>query len=290
MKKNFCSLLIIATLSFCSLPACGVKYNKIMTQKIRQSLGEDYKTYQAFSYPTNNFGLATSYTPQGESEAIDNRDFLCDMWNCLGVKDEDIPGETAPWLRMNGFAAVGGNGATISLTETEQNDLTLGALLPDIFQVIGLTGKFNRQQVVNTKLQIGRAYPRLLRRSEMENYINALPDSNRLKVAFKSAKLLLIVGDVVIDQMKIVLDVDQTVGAALEAELAGKVGQIFNNGKLEVKLGSTAQGEYTFEVTKPVIVMRLARRSDPTVLKSLTADEEWKDWKRAKVPEPKFNK
>jgi hypothetical protein len=90
MRKTFFSL-VLAGLSVFLASCGGVKYSKLMTQKLRQSLGSDFKNYQTFSYPTNNYGLITAYTPPPERQAPKDEDFFCDMWNCLGVKDESVP-------------------------------------------------------------------------------------------------------------------------------------------------------------------------------------------------------
>jgi hypothetical protein len=288
--KKICFSLCLTGLSLLLASCGGVKYSKIMTQKLRQSLGSDFKEYQTFSYPTNNFGLITVYTPPAEQQKPKDEDFFCDMWNCLGVKDENVPVDAQEWLRMNGFAAVGDGGA-ISLTENEKNDFVVGVLLPEIFQVLKLSAGFNRKQITGTQLQFGGAHARKLRRSEMESFLNGLDSTNAMKSAYKQGRLLLIVADVVVDAMKVTIDVDRTTGQALAAELTGKVGKIFKNSKLELKLTSETDGQYTFEVSKPVIVMRLPKRQAPpgslgTGSRGDDPDDEWKDWKTVKIQEP----
>jgi hypothetical protein len=167
-------------------------------------------------------------------------------------------------------------------------DFVVGALLPEIFQLLKVSAGFNRKQISSTQLQFGGAHARKLRRSEMESYLNGLDSTNAMKSAYDQGRLLLIVADVVVDAMKVTIEVDRTTGQALTAELTGKVGKIFKNSRLELKLTSETAGQYTFEVSKPVIVMRLSKRQAGVGISSgapKDEDDEWWDWKTVKIQE-----
>jgi hypothetical protein len=255
-----------------------------MTKKVRDSLGDDYKDYSSFSYPTNNFGLLTLYTPSGGSEKVYDRDFLCDMWNCIGVADNNIPADQKKALAMNGYAAAGDDGAAITLTEKESKTIALDATLPEIYKVLKLSGSVSNSSVVETDLKLGRAYPRKARRAELSQYLNNLPAGDKRKVAYLKGDLLLIVADVVVDSIQVTIKADSDLSAKLDAAIGapvGNAGKIFKDASMSVKATSSTKGTYTFEVTKPVILMRLAKKQPAGG--ELGRDEDWKDWESAVV-------
>ena len=290
MKRATFSILFCALLCV-GLTSCNDKYNDILVKKVREVLGPDYKAYQSFSYPTNNFGLATAYAPRGGEEKPYDSDFLCDGWSCIGVKDTDIPQDLSDKLRMKGFAAVGGDGAQITLTESEAKELGLNIVLPRIYEVLKISGGFDSKQVIKTELTIDRAYPRKLRRPAMISYLNSLPDTDPIKTAFTQGNLVLIVADVVIGSIRVIIDVDkhgaQTLDGALGGNLPG-VGKVFTDTALGVKVSRQLTGKYTFEITKPVIVLRLAKRQPEAG--TLASQEDWDDWSNISVPLPQLEK
>lgn len=257
------------------IAGCTPSYNETLQQKIRQSLGDDYKTYTSFSYPTDNFGLATMYTsPAGTT--IDDKDFLCDTWNCLGIGNP--PTETLKLMNVAGFAAVGANGGAITLTEKEQKSLSLNAILPKVFQVLNLTGGFKKDNITTVSLQIGQAWPRKLRRQEMINYFTTLPASSLEKQAFIAGNVSLVVADVVVDKMTVDVGVTRDLAANLDAKLGGLPNAVFSNSELSVGMTSSTAGNYTFTVTRPVIVLRLAKRQPTAGGLSAPLDDNWLDW------------
>lgn len=280
----------VVLISLVALTACGPNYNKVMTTKISQALGEDFEAYQAFSYPTNNFGLATAYTPQNGGTTPSDSDFLCDTWNCIGIADDKVPTDPKTLLALNGFAAVGGDGGIISLTEKEQRDIALNVALPEIYKVINVAGGFEKGHVTNTTMTLGRAHPRKLRRKVMADHINKLPASDPMKQAFVNGDLVLVVADVVIDAMKVDVEVTstgkQSLDAALGKDVGGAAGKVLGNAKLALKVTSSTDGKYSFEVSRPVIIKRLTKRQPGAGLLE-KGDDDWTDWQTQEVPVPR---
>lgn len=59
--------------------------NQTLREKLVSALGPDINDYQVLSYPTNNFGVATTYEPTS-SDIANDKDFLCSTWKCLGLE------------------------------------------------------------------------------------------------------------------------------------------------------------------------------------------------------------
>jgi hypothetical protein len=243
-----------------ALVACGVQYNKLMTEKVVAMLGEQFRDYQPFSYPTSNFGLASIYIPEGRTSKVNDRDFQCDMWYCLGLEGK-VPDEPSAQLDLADYAAVGYNGGRITLDEKTSKDLSFKALLPQFFQVVGLSGAVKNKSITNVQVTIGQAYPRLLRRTKFIPYLQSLPQANPLKAAFDQGRLVVVIGDVVVDKLDVTINVDRQASATLDAKIDPATHtKVFEGGSLGLSLSSTTTGTYTFSASRPVILMRLARR------------------------------
>jgi hypothetical protein len=266
----------------------GGNYNAIMTKKITEALGKDFERYQTFSYPTNNFGLATTYLSSDSTSEMRDEDFYCDSWDCIGAATK-IPDDPKAEREMLGYAAVGGNGAAITLDEKTGNQLALNVVLPEVYDVLKISGGFDEKKMIHTVLEIGQAYPRVLRRPQMEAYLRKLPPSDRRKKAFDQGTLVIVVADVIVDHMRVTIEVDQSVQAALDAALKSPVPQlkVGKGAQVNVKPSRETNGKYTFDVTRPVIISRLGKRQERgAVLLAPPSNDEWGDWKRVRLPAP----
>jgi hypothetical protein len=260
--------------------ACGgVDYSKIMIQKISAALGEDFSRYQAFSYPTNNFGLGTIYIVPGTDAKMDDQDFECDTWECIG-KADSIPPDPTVEREMAGYAAVGKGGGAISLDEKTKTDIALNVILPEVYEVLKVGGGYEKSKVVDVALEIGQAFPRKLRRARMSAYLSGLPHSSALWRAFDQGDLVVVVADVIVDRFKVTIDVDQSSKASLDAAIAAPVPQLKlgKDAKVNVALQKDVAGKYVFDVSRPVIIARLAKHQPAGGVLGAQDDNDFSDW------------
>ena len=286
MKKRILSMLTITTVLVVNVFA--VSYNDVMNKRLKQSLGNNFKDYESISFPTNNFGLITAYTPKGDSSKPKDQDFLCDTWECLGLTNSK-PTDAEKLKNINDFAAVGSSDATITLTDTEKSDLGFKALLPKIASILNIGGGFDKKKTVVTNLEAGPFFIRKLRRERMVSFINGLPANSAMKRAYDQGKLLLVVADVVSTGMEVTVKVDSTTAANIDAKLGtpaggGVVSKVFSDAQFGFNLTKGQQGEYHFKVTEPVVVLRLAKRQPSAGVLGDPQDDEWKDWIPTKLP------
>lgn len=271
MKKTLS--IAIALLCTCfSSTSFAQNYNKIMGKAIKSAIGSDLKGYQIFSYPTDNFGLITSY-----ENSVSDANFLCDMWNCIGVNDANSG--SADWLRLNNFAGVGGGG-TIELSQKKKTKVAVEVILPKIYDVVGVTGGFKRERTTEINITIGKAYLRKLRRDIISEYINNLDNSKSVKKAYNNGNLVLVVADCVIENITVSVKVDQETAASLDAKL-GVTGttvaaKVFQDASLSVSVEKSSSGTYTFKVSHPVIFARLTKKQPGAG--SLGAGDNFSDW------------
>jgi hypothetical protein len=255
-------------------------YNKIMGKAIKKSIGNDLKGYLPFSYPTDNFGLITSY----DESAVDEN-FICDMWSCIGV--DTAKSNSATWLDMNKFAAVGAGGS-ITLSEKDQKNLAIGALLPKIFSIIGVNTRVNNDRTTQLSINIGKAYLRKLRRQPMIDYINQLDKSSLLYKSFSNGTLVLVVADCVIEDLSVEVKIDKQHSSALDAKIGAIPGstvasKVFSDVSLTVAVTRNLSGTYTFKINHPVIYARLAKKQ-PLSQPLEGNDDTFDDWTIVKKP------
>lgn len=271
MKKSMVTLgIFLSTIIW--KETIGQNYNKIMGVAIKKAIGSDLKDYQIFSYPTDNFGLITSY-----ENSVSDANFLCDMWNCIGINNTNS--NTANWLNLNNFAGIGGGG-TIELSQRKKNKVTVDAILPKIYDVIGISGGVNKNRTTDIDIVIGKAYLRKLRRDEIIQYINNLDNSKSLKRAYNNGTLVLVVADCVIENLSVSVKVDDEISAKLDAKLgiAGTTiaSKIFQDLSLSVSAEKNSTGHYTFKITHPVIFARLTKKIPSTG--SLETNDDFTNW------------
>ncbi|MDO3423961.1 hypothetical protein QWT87_03595 [Chryseobacterium sp. APV1] len=245
-----------------------------MGEAIKKAIGNDLKGYKIFSYPTDNFGLITSY-----ENSLSDGNFLCDMLNCIGINDS----AQVDWLSLNDFAGVG-SGGSITLEEKQKSKFAVEVLLPKIYDVVGINGGFEKEKETVVTLNIGKAYLRKLRRDKIVEYIEKLDNSKSIKRAFLNGKLVLVVADCVIENMSVTVKVDQEISASLDAKL-GVTGstvaaKVFQDASLSVKFEKKSEGVYTFSISHPVIFARLTKKQ-PTA-GYLNNDEFFESWETVK--------
>jgi|SRR5579859_5946268 len=249
--------VLLAALTLSAAPVvCGQDYGKTMEREVEKSLGQSqFKHYEWLSYPTNNFGIMTTFIVNKPGGKVRSGDQECATFTCIGQNQDAL---TAPQVMdVNGYADVGLGGA-ITLSDDEKNSLTLSSVLPSILSVLNLSGALNSSHGITTKLTIGPATLRFLVKQKAEDYIKSLPDTSRIKVAYRQNRLGLVIADVVLETMDVDLKVDKKMNASLDASLTGKVDQVFGKGdKLSVAVQRAGDGEYTLKISHPVVIARL---------------------------------
>lgn len=244
--KRLVLFMTIATL-FC-FSSCKT-YNKVMVKKMREAFGKDIKDYSSFSFPTNNFGILTSY-----QDEIADGNFVCAMGSCVEFK----PSNSEEWLNHNGLFAVG-RGGEIKIQEVEKKVIAIDGVLPEIWETLKIEGEFKSENVTDVNLTMGRGYKRLLDRLELDKVIPSLPENSRFKNSYNEGSLVVVVADIVVESMSVKVKFDN--------ETSGKIDTAINNptsngSDLELKfsINKTVDGQYEFNVSQPVIVMTLAKK------------------------------
>lgn len=281
----FAKRLTVLAVVFClAQPAYAVDYGQLMAKRVKEVLGKRANGYTFATYPVDNFGLATAY-----EDKVDPSKEVCATWDCLGISDdskvETLTADEKLKLKVGSVQyADTGAGPGLKLSDDEKHSLGFKALLPNLLKVLGITVDISHSNNVTTQLNLGPVTIRTLRRKQMTDRLTG-PDGHGLeKEVFGRKTLVLVYSDIVVNSMSIDLKVDTSTDANLEAKLqgalAGKVGQIIGkDADLTFKVNRANKGDYSFEVTKPVILAVYTKKQpqkNPNELGS--SDSSWKQW------------
>ncbi|WNG49095.1 hypothetical protein F0U60_36980 [Archangium minus] len=281
MKTNVWMLAAIAVLGL-NL-GCKTAYNKITVEKLKDVVGTDYDSYRWFSYPTDNFGVGTAYASK---ERFKKQVSICDSANCFGVS----PASFDEWLALKGFAGVGKNGPTITLSEEEKTKLSAELDGPKVAQLLNLGANVNYTKGVTTEVRLGRAYPRRLLLQPTLDYISKLDSSQLVKKAFDAGTLILIANDLVMEGLSVNLCVDKSINPELTAKLDNSVGKIIGaNAAVAMKVETATTGCYTLAAQQPIVVAALAVEQPAAGELSTNPNDEWQGWTRHKLLDIKLD-
>jgi|GEM_PF-2313603 len=242
--------------------------NQKMVNAIVAAIGGDLKGYKTFSYPTDNFGVITSY----EKRVSDKR-FLCDTWHCIGYNN--APKNANTWLDVYGYVVPSG-GQAIQLDQETANSYGAEVALPKIADILNVGINFNSVQKKDVKVRLGKAYKRRLLKDSLIKYFNDPKVASSAKTAFLTGKLRLIVADLVIDDLSVEVTVNDTTTAELEAKLGKANSKVFNDASLAFKMQRVNKGTYKFSVDHPVIFAYLSKRQPAAG--SLGTKRYFEDW------------
>jgi hypothetical protein len=275
---GFCLLVMALTSS-----SLAVDYAQLMTKKVKAVLGNNAtKGYTFSTYPIDNFGLATAY----ESK-VDLSTQVCATWDCLGVSSDELVEKLSAEHKMRlvvddvQYAEVGAGG-NVNLSDEEKKSLGFKALLPQLFSAVGVSFDLNTAKTVTVDLSTGPVTIRTLRRKQMLDRISSAQGHSLEKSAFEKGNLVLVYSDIVITSMKIDLKVDAQSDVGLDAKLngalGGQVGKVVgSNASLNFKINKADKGDYSFEVTKPLI-LAVAAKKQPSA-GHLGGETGWNAWK-----------
>jgi hypothetical protein len=263
-SRFFLAALFIGSLI---LTSCA-SYSKIMVKAVKDALGKDFHGYYGFSYPTNNFGLITSF-----EDTLANENQYCAMIRCLdGINISNHE----EWLNIKGLADIGQGGA-ISISEKKKTKISVDAVLPKLWNVLQLSSTTSNEREVKTILNLGPAYVRFLNKKIFDEYIDELPGENSYKQKYNSGSLVIVVSDVVVEYLTIRIEVDNQLSAILDAKIdAGKISEEFGKIDLDASISKTTSGVYELTIDKPVIILRLTKKQPSS--KELRKTDNFDNW------------
>jgi hypothetical protein len=261
MKKIFVFLMLLFALSQAS-PCFGQSYGKELDKTWRSVFGIDEKKdgkFRWFGYPVDNFGLLTSYDPPaGKDWKVSDR--ICATWRCI-----EIPGATV--LQMNDkdrreindsqggtYADVGGGGA-ITLTQDQQKKLGLNLILPNLLQVLNITGGLDWSKGVQINLTMQTGYLRSIDRDKYQKFLEQKSTNQTLKTAFANGRLAYIANDIVAENVDVTVTVDKKKNIGVDAALTKAVGTVLSpESALKFQWGSNGNGTYHLVIKNPVVI------------------------------------
>ncbi|MDO8777611.1 MAG: hypothetical protein Q7K57_54630 [Burkholderiaceae bacterium] len=281
MKVAFGLACVLILTAF---PGCPPKSGNLLAKKIQEVLGEDVKEYQGLSYPTNSFGVATSYNSPESGKPVSDADFVCATWKCLGIdssssEPKDQKAQLVVSVGGVEYAQIG-SGGSITLSSDEASQYAFTAMLPKIEGVLNLGGGLDAKSVTKVELQMGRATKRFLGKPDFIAYLNGVsspgPTKQALQTAFSQGGLSVVVADVVLDSIVATITTSSELGSKIDAKLGGVASAVFSDAETSFKVTKANASTYKVETTGPVVAMRLIKKQPGQG--ALAEDKDWKEW------------
>lgn len=284
LTKLSLSLLVLLVLSptLCNGQDVG--------QTMKSIFGNDYKGYQWFTYPINNFGVATAY--RGKKNKIERRGFLCATFSCLGMS---APGNVDHWLQLGvppSNYADSGCGGELDAKLQSSKDLIVKAALPQILTVIGIDVGVARSRNSTAEAKSITMCARQLQQGKVITYITSLAtDTFGLRRALDAGQLVLVVGDIVIKSMTVHVKADRNLKVGIDGKLQGQTEKVLGGGaNFGVHVTRTGESEYDLKITEPVIAGILAVRENTLGTSGIPVRPEaispWRGWNSVTLPLP----
>lgn len=288
MKSKSKALVLVATIV--CVVCMGCNYGDEMRKAFRSAFGSDYNEYQFVSYPTDNFGVGTTYI--GSS---DPQNFQCATWSCFGYTADQVKAlalaNPEKVQNIDGHADVGHGGA-LTLTSETTKSVGIGAVVPSIYNMLDVKADADWSKHVKVTLSMPGGHIRFINADSFTKYMNSLPDSNPRKAALRRGDLIVIWSDLVADSLTVSIDVDTTADADLDAKLSsaltGKVGTIIGqDADLTFKVNAASAGHYELQTLFPVVAAVLAAKPPINHNFAVTAHiaaPNFKNWQRVEIP------
>lgn len=265
MNKRYLNFLLIAgAILMCS---CGT-YSVKMTKTLKKAFGIDFKGYYAFSYPTNNFGILTTY-----ENDISTKNYLCAMLSCF---DSLEPKNTSEWLRLKGYADIG-EGSPVNIDVKTQSKISTKAILPKLLKTLNIKGGINKNNITTVTLKTGNGYVRNLNKIKFNDLINSLPEDNLYKKKYINGNLVIVVSDVIVNSMEVIVELKDSLKIELEAKFApGASITQFSDIDLNGEIERIESGKYSIKMNQPIIILRLTKKQPHGG--TLAVTEDFNNW------------
>jgi hypothetical protein len=261
-------------------------FQKSLSREFRRILGRDFKeaNFKFRQVPFDNFGVLTAY-----KDNVEFANFQCASFDCI---NESIPqNDFQKWLSVDGFAEVGASHSTVQLSKTIQNDFALNMALPKLFSILGINFDAKSKKVKNIKLDLGNFYLRLLKPIKLSNYLLNRPSNDQLKSLWDKGDLVFIGGDIVVEYIDLIIDVDQDLATKLDAKIDTSAVTIksLDNSNYKFSTERTVKGTYHFKVNSPVIIAYMPRKQSgagvlSALKKNMTMSEISAYWDKYSIP------
>lgn len=239
--------------------AAAQSYASVLKKALTQS-NPNYSKFVWVTYPTSNNGiLSMGKSHSSKYDPLKQR--ICPTYTCLGLSEDliDDPSNSA----LNNLVTFDAGDAS-SLQEDQVNKSVLNAALPSILNVIGLNLNSSRQKAVKMDLSFGGLVMREILPAEVRGYLDSIqPNPNasltQRSVAnqYRRKQLSIITKDIVIDKMKLTVEVISDNNFGVEAALEQKVGSIFGkDSTIKFQISKQGNRKYSIETTRPMIIAR----------------------------------
>ncbi|NIG54517.1 hypothetical protein [Chitinophaga sp. Cy-1792] len=269
MRKSF---LTVAAALIC-FSAGAQNYNKEFIKAVKRCIGKDFRKYSFLSYPLDNYGVLTFYRTSPTTNHM-----ISPSFKTIG---KDKPTNPDEWLKMDNNVEIG-EGPSIELSDKSQREMSVSTILPKLFNILKISGKYKQESVVESHVHFNAGYSRVMDPDKAVALIQKIPSVN---TGYVNKDLVYVYADFVINNMVVDIAVTGDMEGSLDAGLSGfpTVDNVTTVGDVDLNFSvkKNSKGSYTVTFNRPLIIARLLKYqpSDGTL-------ESTGDVAIAKVPDP----
>ena len=246
MRRSMVSACVVVLLSTLCV---ATDYTKEVRKCVKIAIGDDFKNYQYFSLPVDNFGTATMYPEAAKGQTFD-------------IKTAGLYGDPGTWWTFNDSQRIAteldklrpaAKSGPISATCTTNMKFSLSAVLPALFKLLSVNAGVDYNKSVTVQISFSSATYRSLNWTQL-----GIDDKTHLIIPEVSAHLgahdfLITIGDVVLQQYSAQLTFKKNLDVNAKAQLTSAWNQFAKDSALTANFTDGSNGTYTLTAKNPVI-------------------------------------
>jgi hypothetical protein len=239
-------VVVLLSLIFSSPASRSQTYGQTLSRQWRNTLGLHASdgAFRWFAYPTDNFGVLTSYLAPPGSQLTD-ADRICATWTCLGVDPSKIPADEVRFTSVAGIADSELR-SSFELVNDQQGRAAVTLLLANLFNALAIDGPVTFSRDVRFDLRAVQVFKRSLNLSEFQDYLATAPASP-IRDAWRSGRLTYIASDIVARDLQLTIEVDPHADPLMVAQISRAMAKLGRDGISGIRISSPWKGGYVVQ-------------------------------------------
>jgi hypothetical protein len=257
--------VVLLSVIFSSSASRSQTYGQTLSRQWRNTLGlhSSDGAFRWFAYPTDNFGIITSYlAPAGRP--LTDADRICATWTCLGFDPSKIPADESRYTTAAGIADSKLT-ASFELANDKQGRAAATLLLANLFNALAIDGPVTISEDVRFDLRAVQVFRRSLNPAKFQDYLASAPASP-IRDVWRSGRLTYIAADLLARDLQLTLEVDPRTDPQLAAQISRAMAKLGRDGISSIRISSPWAGGYVVQFSGFMVLAAQLRHQPGSVL------------------------
>jgi hypothetical protein len=257
--------VLLLSVIFSSSASRSQTYGQTLSRQWRNTLGlhSSDGAFRWFAYPTDNFGVITSYlAPAGRP--LTDADRICATWTCLGFDPSKVPADEVPFTTVAGIADSELT-SSFELINDQQGRTAATLLLANLFSALAIDGPVTISKEDSFDLRAVQVFRRSLNLSKFQDYLASAPPCP-IRGAWRSGGLTYIAADIVARDLQLTIAVDPRTDPQLVAQISRAMAKLGRDGISGIRISSPWAGGYVVQFNGFMVLAAQLRHQPGSVL------------------------